>query len=180
MSLTTGQSTMNVTNTNHRQSSNTTTDTFIKQEPLDLSLDTEMTTVTVTRSTNPQTLLKQPTIILATTSSSAAQNLQQQQQILTSATSSNTTAFKQERLVLPKVEIKMEPQQQLHHQTHHLQSSQHLHQQQQQQAQPSTSTTRFTHSLMNSPEHTSESEYSKSFISLNTKHCRFSIFYLQL
>ena len=69
-------------------------DTLVKQEPLDLTLDTEMTTVTVTRSTNPQTLLKQPTIILAT-----------QPQI------QNTTIIKQERLVLPKVNIKMEPQQ---------------------------------------------------------------------
>lgn len=78
-------------------------DSMVKQEPLDLTLDTEMTTVTVTRSTNPQTLLKQPTIILATQPNLAS-------------------TIKQERLVLPKVNIKMEPQ---HHSysTHSVTSS---------------------------------------------------------
>ena len=61
----------------------------IKQEPL----DTEMTTVTVTR-TNPHTLVKQPTIILAT-------------QTLQGTTTG--TQLKQERLVLPKMNIKVEP-----------------------------------------------------------------------
>jgi cyclic AMP-responsive element-binding protein 3 len=72
----------------------------IKQEPLDLSLDTEMTTVTVARSTThpagQTSLLKQqqqPTIILQ----------QQTQQY-------HTATIKQERLVLPKVNIKVEPQ----------------------------------------------------------------------
>jgi len=111
----------------------------IKQEPLDLSLDSEMTTVTVTRSTNPQTLLKQPTIILATTSSS------QQQHNAATATL---------RQVLPKVEIKMEPHQQLNHHHHHHHTTQ---QQQQQQQQQQRFTTTTTHSLMSSPEHSTES-----------------------
>ena len=51
--------------------------------------------VTVTRTTQAQTVLKQPTIILATQST-----LNSQQQI----------HAKQDRLVLPKVSIKMEPQ----------------------------------------------------------------------
>lgn len=125
MTLSTGHTTIPTTSTGNgvRLGQTATSDLYIKSEPLDLSLDSEMQTVTVTRSTNPQTLLKQPTIILQTTAAAAQQ-----------------ATLRQERLVLPKVEIKMESQ------SSSSASSQQLQQQ------------RYTtHSLMSSPEHSTES-----------------------
>ena len=90
------------TTTVHQPETTTTTTSkadTIKQEPV----DPETTMVTVTRTTNPHTLLK-PTIILATQSTMQQQQQTTQQQSLVN--------IKSERLVLPKnqnVTVKVEP-----------------------------------------------------------------------
>ena len=74
--------------------------TFIKQEEIDeINAATEqIQTVTVTTTRAGQTILRQPTIILATTPGS------------TPGTVTTATIQHADRLVLPKVHVKLEPQ----------------------------------------------------------------------
>ena len=74
--------------------------TFIKQEEID-EINTatdQIQTVTVTTTRAGQTILRQPTIILATTPGS------------TPGTVTTATIKHADRLVLPKVHVKLEPQ----------------------------------------------------------------------
>ena len=74
--------------------------TFIKQEDIDEinAATDQIQTVTVTTTRAGQTILRQPTIILATTPGS------------TPGTVTTATIKHADRLVLPKVHVKLEPQ----------------------------------------------------------------------
>lgn len=74
--------------------------TFIKQEDIDeiTTATDQIQTVTVTTTRAGQTILRQPTIILATTPGS------------TPGTVTTATIKHADRLVLPKVHVKLEPQ----------------------------------------------------------------------
>ena len=74
--------------------------TFIKQEDIDEinAATDQIQTVTVTTTRAGQTILRQPTIILATTPGS------------TPGTVTTATIKHTDRLVLPKVHVKLEPQ----------------------------------------------------------------------
>ena len=77
----------------------------VKQEPIDV--DT-IQSVTVTTTRPGQTLLKQPTIILATTSATNSHNHTTSLVNHTACTNAMNTKQQDQRLVLPKVEIKVE------------------------------------------------------------------------